>query len=191
MHLEILLSINQYTNSRCILIVMYKKLALSKLATVKQEWWFQELADYITKQSEKAAPYDFDYARVKTMPKEVQAVFFVWWFSCEAGGSGFEGYLMQSAGLHAQEAHAGLTQMGATELVERLEAAIPLSFEWSPEYSFQEDHSWYSQFPRNTKYPNIESIDTPETYDLIGDDLRDKANIFIKNNLDIFADKNT
>jgi len=167
---------------------MYRKIPKSKLLETRGEWWFQELADHISKQAEKGAPCDFDYSVVNAMPKEVQAIFFVWWFSCEAGGSGFAGFLLQNVGLHAQEAHEGLRLIGADELVERLEAAIPFSFEWTPEFTRLEDYSWFKQFKPSVKYPTIESIDTLETYKLIGDDLRDRANTFINNHIEEFCE---
>ena len=78
--------------------------------------------------------------------------------------------------------------IGADELVERLEAAIPLSLEWSPEYTRLDDYSWFTRFKPSAKYPTIKSIDTLETYKLIGDDLRDKANTFINNHMDVFCE---
>ena len=40
---------------------------------------------------------------------------------------------------------------------------------------------------RSSTYPTIESIDTKETWDLVGDDLAAKATEYIRRNLGVFV----
>ncbi len=40
------------------------------------------------------------------------------------------------------------------------------------------DLAWFKQFQPTPKFPTLQSVDT-DIYDLVGDDLRDKANAFI------------
>jgi hypothetical protein len=170
---------------------MYRKLPQEQFTGIQEDWWFQEIAKHISDQAEKDMACDFDYAVVDAMPVEAQAIFHTWWFSCETGGSGIGGFLLQGAGLHTKEALAGLRMIGATVLADRLQAAIPLSLEWGPEYTTLDDWSWFEQFEKKPRFPTIEAIDTEETYDLIGDDLRNKVNAFIRENISVFVEQST
>ncbi len=166
---------------------MYCKLSSEAFAKISEPFWFQEIAGHISAQIERDSPCDFDYSGLFKMPVEARAVFHAWWFACEAGGSGIEGFLLQSAGLHTREALEGLKLVGANILASRLQAAIPISIEWDPEYTTLDDWSWFRQFERDSAYPTIEAIDTEETYRLIGDDLTTKVNRFIWQNLSVFV----
>jgi hypothetical protein len=101
-------------------------------------------------------------------------------FYAEVGGNGIEDFLLQQLGVFAPQAHEALRLVGASELVERLEAGIPHALaDGSAEFSTGSDLSWFKQFHANPKYPTLQSVDA-DIYDLVSDDLRDKANAFIE-----------
>ncbi len=166
---------------------MFKKMTHEQFDQIEEFLLFQEISDFISKQVEDD-PYDFSPEKISQLPQVAQNIFYVWWFSCEVGGNGYEDYLLQHAGKDAPGAHAGLRAMGADFLLKRLEAAIPISIEWEPEYTTLEDWSWYKQFKLNPEFPSIETIDTMEMYNEIAESLTQKAISYILNNKDILVE---
>jgi len=160
---------------------MFKKMSYQKFDEIEEETLFERMADFINSQVE-IEPYEFVPEKVTALPEVPRNVFFVWWLYCEVGGNGFESYLLQQSGKDAPGAHAGLKAMGATSLLEWLEAAIPISMEWEPDYTESDDLSWFRKFPQNPKFPTIETIDSQEMYAEVGDPLMFKAIEYIMAN---------
>ena len=60
-----------------------------------------------------------------------------------------------------------------------MEAGIPHAFaSGCAEFSAGSDLAWFRQFQPSPRFPTLQSVDA-DIYDLVGDDLRDKANAFI------------
>ena len=158
---------------------MYQPFPRHKFESIKRELWFQELAEHIRPQAE-SQPYVTDLARAAELPQQARALHFLWMFYAEVGGNGIECFLLEPQGLFAPQAHEALRLVGASGLVERLEAGIPHALESGvAEYSAGPDVTWFRQFRTNPKYPTLQSVDA-DIYVLAGDDLRKKANVFIE-----------
>jgi hypothetical protein len=158
---------------------MYQPFPREKFEIIEPALYFQEMAEHIRPQAE-SDPYVTDLARVSELPCEARALYFLWMFYAEVGGSGIENFLIQQLGIFAPQAHEALQLVGASELVERLEAGIPHALaSGSAEFSAVSDLTWFRQFRANPTYPTLQSVDA-EIGDLAGDDLREKANAFIE-----------
>lgn len=157
---------------------MYQPFPRDKFESTERELWFQELAEHIRRQAE-SQPYVTDPARVAALPREARALYFLWMFYAEVGGGGIEYFLLEPQGLFTPQAHEALRLVGASELVERLEAGIPHALASDAEFTAGPDVAWFRQFPVNPKYPTLQSVDD-NIYDLAGDDLREKADAFIE-----------
>src|SRR5207237_878246 len=89
-------------------------------------------------------------------------------------------YLLEPQGVHTPQAHEALRMVGASELVERLEAGIPHALaSGSAEFSASPDLTWFRRFKSTPKYPTLQSVDA-DIYELAADDLRDKCTDFIE-----------
>jgi hypothetical protein len=158
---------------------VYQPFPREEFESTERDLWFQELAEHIRPQVE-SAPYVTDLARATELPREARALYFLWMFYAEVGGNGIENFLLQQLGIFAPQAHEALQLVGASELVERLEAGIPHALaSGSAEFSAGSDLTWFRQFHGNPKYPTLQSVDA-DIYDLSGDDLCEKANTFIE-----------
>jgi hypothetical protein len=73
---------------------MYQPFPREKFDSVKRGLWFQELAEHIRPQAE-SDPYVTDLVRVSELPREARALYFLWMFYAEVGGSGIEDFLLQ------------------------------------------------------------------------------------------------
>ena len=158
---------------------MYQPFPREKFESTEPTLYFQEMAEHIRPQAE-SDPYVTDLARVSELPCEARALYFLWMFYAEVGGSGIENFLSQQLGIFAPQAHEALQLVGASELVERLEAGIPHALaSGSAEFGAVSDLTWFRQFRVSPTYPTFQSVDTGIS-DLAGDDLRDRANAFIE-----------
>ena len=158
---------------------MYQPFPHDKFESTERDLWFQELAEHSRPQAE-SQPYVTDLARAAELPQQARALYFLWMFYAEVGGNGIENFLLQQLGVFAPQAHEALRLVGASELVERLEAGIPHALSsGSAEFSAGSDLTWFRQFQPTPKFPTLQSVDA-DIYDLVGDDLRDKANAFIE-----------
>ncbi|HYO62687.1 MAG TPA: hypothetical protein VER08_03420 [Pyrinomonadaceae bacterium] len=157
---------------------MYQPFPREKFESTERDLWFQELAEHVRQQAE-SRPYVTDMERIATLPREARALYFLWMFYAEVGGNGIEHFLLEPQGLFTPQAHEALRMVGASELVERLEAGIPHALASDAEFSAGSDVAWFRQFRANPKYPTLQSVDD-DIHDLAGDDLREKANAFIE-----------
>ncbi len=131
---------------------MYQPYPQKKFESLNRDGWFQELAQHICLQAE-SLPFVTDLAHVAQLPHEVRAIYFLWLFSAEAGGNGIENYLLQQQGRHTPYAHEALKLVGASELLERLEAGIPHAVaSEAAEFSTGSDMAWFRQLRSNPKY---------------------------------------
>jgi hypothetical protein len=158
---------------------MYQPYPQAKFESLNRDWWFQELAQHICLQAE-SPPFVTDLTRVAALPSEARTIYFLWMFECEAGGSGIEVFLLEPHGVFTPQVHEALRLVGASELVERLEAGIPHALaSGSAEFSASSDLAWFRQFHASPKFPTLQSVDAGIS-NLVGDSLRDKANAFIE-----------
>lgn len=158
---------------------MYQPFPRDKFASTERDLWFQELAEHIRPQAE-AQPYVTDLARADELPQQARALYFLWMFYAEVGGNGIEVYLLEQEGHFTRQAHEALRLVGASELLARLEAGIPHALaSGNAEFSTGSDLAWFRQFQPTPKFPTLQSVDA-DIDELVGDDLREKANAFIE-----------
>ncbi len=101
-------------------------------------------------------------------------------FYAEVGRNGSECFLLEAQGHYTPQAHEALQLVGASELIERLEAGIPHALaSGNAEFSAASDLSWFRQFHLNPEYPTLQAVDVG-IYDLANDGLCEKANAFIE-----------
>ena len=125
---------------------MYQPFPRDKFEDTERGLWFQELAEHIRPQAE-SQPYVTDLARTALLPRQASAVYFLWMFSAEVGGNGIENFLLEQIGVFAPQVHEALQLVGASELVERLEAGIPHApASGSAEFSASPELTWFLQF---------------------------------------------
>jgi hypothetical protein len=106
-------------------------------------------------------------------------------FFCEAGGNGIEVFILQQQGLFTPQVHEALKLVGATELIKRLEAAVPHAIDSEADFIFGPDMAWFREFPRNPDYPTLQSVDKG-IWKLIEHDLVARCNKFIAQHEDVF-----
>lgn len=165
---------------------MYQPFPKAKFETLERKWWFQELAEHIRPQME-SSPYITDLDKAASLPVEVRAIYFLWEFYSHVGGNGIEVYLLELHGYHAPYAHEALKLVGASELIERLEAAIPHAIASGvAEFTAGSNMAWYRQFSPNSQYPTLQSVDA-DIYELANDDICGKCNDFIESHLKVFV----
>lgn len=164
---------------------MYQPYPKTKFDTLKRDWWFQEIAQHISSQAESPR-FVTNLELVDQLPAQARAIYFLWIFSGEVGGNGLECYLLQQQGHYAPYAHEALKTIGAFELVERLEAAIPHAIATGcVEFSAGNNMSWFRQFPINPKYPSLQATDVG-IYELANDGIKHKCNDFIAAHRGVF-----
>lgn len=166
---------------------MYKKYNLAKLKTVDEDYWFQEIASHIGKQVQEDLPFSMDKAKLQSLSEEVLAILFLDRFIAEAGGCGIVGYLEQGEGLYTPYVYNALKLVDANELLSKLESAIPMSFELSPEYLHGDDLDWFMQF-KGGEIVTREEIDTVEVDNMINNDLVVLCNKYVTENIGMFAE---
>ena len=147
----------------------------------------QRLLDVITQaldEQVETPPGVLKLDRLASMPPEVQTVYWLWRFQCEAGCGGIEVFILDWLGLHTREVHAALGAVGARELVRRLEAAIPLARSSAAEFTRMQDQTWFDQFPRVREFPTLQSVDQG-VFPIIGS-LTDAIEHFVRANSRVF-----
>lgn len=165
---------------------MYQPYPLEKFQKLPPDWLFQELAAHIAPQAE-SQPYVTDLTRVVRIPVEVATIYFLWNFYCEAGGGGIEVFLLNSRGNQTPSVHKALQEIGADEVIERLEAGIPHALETGcAEFSAGPEVNWFEQFPKNPRYPTLQSVDV-DIYEMVNDGIMHKCNAYIRKHQGIFV----
>jgi hypothetical protein len=100
-----------------------------------------------------------DAERIEQAPFPAQVVYWLWRFQCEAAGSGIGTVLVDHLGIFTPQFHASLKEVGADELVRRLEAGIPLAKQVYAEFTRLHDQSWFEQFKPNPEFPSFQAVD--------------------------------
>jgi hypothetical protein len=159
---------------------MYQKLAHETFENTPRQYRFEALANHIAPQAE-SRPFVTDVDLAANLPREVRAIYFLWMFFCEVGGNGIECFILEQLGHFTPQVHEGLQLIGATELVERLEAAIPYAIESRAEFTLGPNMVWFRQFGRNAKYRTLQAVDIG-IGKLIQNDIVEKCNAFIETN---------
>jgi Domain of unknown function (DUF4375) len=137
----------------------FRRLSRALLGPENQSRLFELAAKEITAQIEDP-PHRRNPDRAAALPCEARTVYWLWHFFAEAQLGGMEVFILEPEGLFAPQIHAALVKVGATELVRRLEAAIPLAREDGvAEFSTLPDQSWFEQFRPVPDFPTFESID--------------------------------
>ena len=164
---------------------MYQKFSRAQFDKTERRLWFQELAKHIAPQAE-SRPFVTDLNRLADLPREVRAIYFLWMFGAEVGGNGIECLSLQQQGLFIPQMHEALQLIGAVELVERLEAAIPHAIASEAEFTFGPDISWFRTFRHNPKYSTLQSVDIG-IWKLAQEDLFRRCNDFIEDHKDVLV----
>ena len=163
---------------------MYQPYPREKFETLSRDSWFEEIVQHIQPQAE-SQPYVTDLARIADLPPPARALYFLWMFYAEVGGNGIECFLLEPHGHFTPQAYEALRLVGAVELVERLEAGIPHALATGcAEFGTGSNLDWFKQFHPNPNYPTLQSVDV-DIYDLVADNLRDKANAFVEANNEV------
>jgi hypothetical protein len=79
----------------------FHKLPRSLLTTTGVHRLFELVAKAIAIQVEDA-PFRENLGRLAETPVEAQTIYWLWRFQCEAGGDGFEGFILQALGIHGE-----------------------------------------------------------------------------------------
>lgn|GEM_PF-6057909 len=136
----------------------FRKLSRS-LFEPKKEGRLLELAAKDIAAQVEDVPHRPNPERAARLPPEAQTVYWLWHFFKEAQLGGMEVFILEPLGEYAPQIHAALVNVGATELVRRLEAAIPLAREGPAEFTTLPDQSWFEQFQPVRDFPTLQSID--------------------------------
>ncbi len=169
--------------------IVFKKLARQLRELEDDYCLFEIVATKVAEQVEEPK-YDINLAYIAAVPREAQAVYWLWRFICEVSLNGIEDFILQSAGMYAQQTHAALAMVGARELMRRLEAAIPLA---GPSAQFTElsDQSWFNQFQPVPEFAALESVDRPQSGETVYKVVRGLPGLvaaFIRRNADVLIE---
>jgi hypothetical protein len=138
--------------------LQFRRLSRALLGPENQSRLFELAAMDITAQVEDP-PHRRNPDRALALPCEARTVYWLWHFFKEAKSGGMEVFILEPQGKYASQMHAALVNVGATELVRRLEAAIPLAREEGvAEFSTLPDQSWFEQFRPVPDFPTFQSI---------------------------------
>lgn len=157
---------------------MFQPYPHDEFESLERDLRFEKLAEHISPHAE-SEPYVTDLARAAELPAPARAIYFLWMFQAEVAGNGLEYFLLEQQGHFTPQAHEALNMIGASELVERLEAGIPHALALDAEFTTGSDLAWFRQFQPREPYPDLESVDDG-VYDLVESDLLDKVNAFIE-----------
>jgi Domain of unknown function (DUF4375) len=137
----------------------FNRLARSLLRAANDENLFESVWKEVASQVEDETS-DVNFANLARVPVEAQTVYWLWRFQAEVAYGGLEVFVLQSLGIYAPQIHAALKEVGAHELLRRLEAAIPIALkEGSAELSRAPNQVWFQQFAPVLEYPTLQSID--------------------------------
>jgi hypothetical protein len=143
-----------------VLPISFQKLPNQLLSKEDKHRLFELVATNIREQVEQPL-YQRNLDRLAAVPREAQAIYWLWLFQCEASLNGIEDFILQSLGKYSPQIHEALTMVGALELGRRLEAAVPLAREWAAEFTTLSDQSWFNQFAPMPEFPTLQSVDRP------------------------------
>jgi hypothetical protein len=161
--------------------LQFRRLSRALLGPENQSRLFELAAKDITAQIEDPPHYRRNPDRAAALPCEARTVYWLWHFFKEAQLGGMDVFILEPEGIFAPQIHAALVNVGATELVRRLEAAIPLAREAGvAEFSTLPDQSWFEQFRPVPDFPTFKSINEG-VFPLIQSVL-DMAAAFIRSN---------
>ncbi|HSZ59784.1 MAG TPA: hypothetical protein VK797_29340 [Tepidisphaeraceae bacterium] len=162
----------------------FRKLPYSVLENKRPHRIFELVATHVGEQVENRRSEPVQ-SRLERIPMEFQVVYWLWRFCCEASLNGFEVLTLQSEGIYLPQIHASLEIVGATELVRRLEAAVPHARRArGAEFNTLKDKSWFDQFAPNPAFPTLQSVDEG-VYPIING-LTDQVFAFVKSNARAF-----
>jgi len=97
--------------------------------------------------------------RLSLLPLEVRTIYWLWRFKREAGANGMEVFVLEPPGVYSAQVWTALREVGAAELVRRLEAAVALARDGPAEFSRLKDQSWFTQFEPRAEFPTLQSVD--------------------------------
>jgi Domain of unknown function (DUF4375) len=157
----------------------FRKLSRSLFQPEREGRLFELAAKDITAQVEDV-PHRRNPGRAARLPPEAQTVYWLWHFFKQAQLGGMEVFILEPPGKYAPQIHAALVNVGATKLVRRLEAAIPLAREEAAEFTTLPDQSWFEQFRPVHDFPTLQSID--EGIFPVIQSVTDTAAAFIRSN---------
>jgi hypothetical protein len=126
----------------------------------KKHRLFEYVATHIREQVEIPA-YVVNLDRVARLPTSAKTVYWLWRFQCEAGICGMDKFVLDHLGIYSPQIHAALKAVGATELVQLLEEAIPLARNGPAEFKRLPDQSWFKQFPLTGRFAELHLINKP------------------------------
>jgi hypothetical protein len=164
----------------------FRKLPRSLLeAASNQELWesvWEEIASQV-----EDRPFTVNPDKLAGVPDDAQSIYWLRLFEAEVGTNGMEVFILEWLGLYAEQIHTALRAVGASELVRRLEAAIPFALGTrAAEFQRLPDLSWYKRCPPSRDYPTLQSVD--KGIHPIVDSLTDAVAAFIRRSENILFD---
>jgi len=173
---------------------MYNKISKSDLFLAETIQWNPTLIDHIQDQIDLS--YDeSDAKKIGALPDVIQHLFYISAFDNEAGGSGIEGFVLQSPPHDIKGAYLALQEIGLTALANALGWAIALTIDADEEddayaeyRESQSDLSWFEQFSGKSKYTELDALDSNENvFDRIENELEEKVVEFVLKHMDEIA----
>ena len=154
--------------------------------------WNPVLANHIDN-SIKVNWNENDAQLIHTLPEVIKNLYYLWWFNCEAGGSGISGYILQNNSHHIKGSYLALKAIGAKSLSNLLGHAIAMTIdnkggEYCAEYCYSApDLAWFKKFTDKATFKEIESIDNYENQHELMDQLDDFIIEYINENIEEIA----
>lgn len=145
---------------------VYPTIADNVFDQLHDHFLFESVFHHLLKLFENVYPSPQTIEKRADIPASAKIAWHLWEFSMGASSSGIPDYLLN----HCQSAeqimltHSALRTVQAYELLDLLEAAIPLVYEISKLYgvfSVFPSHEWFHQFQVNPLYPELEKISEP------------------------------
>jgi len=148
----------------------------------------QKIGDHIMQNTSLTYQDDGrDEEELSIYPEEIQNMFFLWSFICDAGGNGLIVHVSQTSGYLIKGEHRALSAIDFSRLVGLYEQAIALSAtpdedgEMWAEYTYEiEDISWFKKFKTDIKLDSAEEVlDTQDTFNMINEEISSVAANYI------------
>lgn len=152
----------------------------------------QKIGDYVMQNTPLTYQDDGgDEEALSIYPEEIQNVFFLWSFICDAGANGLVAHVSQTPGYLIKGEHRALSAITFFKLIDLYEQAIALSAmpgedgEMWAEYPYEiEDISWFKKFKTDIDLESAEEIlDTQETFKMINEELSSEASDYINSKI--------
>gem|GEM_PF-5105524 len=173
--------------------VSYTKIPKEQLLEKGIPAWNPVLADHIDNTIKVNWDED-DVQIIHALPEVINNLYYLWWFQCEAGGSGISGFVLQSSSHHIKGTYLALEVIGQTSLLKLLGHAIAMTIDdkeekYCAEYCYSApDLTWFKMFTDKSRFQELDSIDQDEnTYELISQ-LDDYIVKYINDNIDEIAE---